>query len=278
MIDWFASIEANPTKSIQELAGMLPSIEIRGKNYVPVRERVGLFRAFYGGDWSILTDIVKSEGEIGGKVVVKASIADAAGRIIAVGHSEQTRGDGPVNSYAPLENAETQAIGRALSNLGLAGGEYASADELAGLPANIPHSKPPPISLQLQDPPASGGSQRAESSDPIRNVGDDSMVEGTVADKEWKQELGSDDSGVLGEGPLIPAAWPAIASGMIAFLPHQEDLSDLNLYYRNNRPLLDEMKKKAPEEYGALMSAFTAWKGILTEKQAQPANSERIEL
>jgi len=35
-----------------------------------------------------------------------------------------------VNTTSALENAETSAIGRALASLGLAGGEYASANEM----------------------------------------------------------------------------------------------------------------------------------------------------
>jgi hypothetical protein len=44
--------------------------------------------------------------------------------------AEEIRGQGLVNTTSALENAETSAIGRALSSLGLAGGEYASANEM----------------------------------------------------------------------------------------------------------------------------------------------------
>jgi hypothetical protein len=44
--------------------------------------------------------------------------------------AEEIRGQGMVNTTSALENAETSAIGRALSSLGLAGGEYASANEM----------------------------------------------------------------------------------------------------------------------------------------------------
>ena len=44
--------------------------------------------------------------------------------------AEEIRGQGLVNTTSALENAETSAIGRALASLGLAGGEYASANEL----------------------------------------------------------------------------------------------------------------------------------------------------
>jgi len=52
--------------------------------------------------------------------------------------AEEIRGQGyfelgdkrNINTTSALENAETSAIGRALSSLGLAGGEYASANEM----------------------------------------------------------------------------------------------------------------------------------------------------
>ena len=44
--------------------------------------------------------------------------------------AEEIRGQGLVNTTSALENAETSAIGRALASLGLAGGEYASANEM----------------------------------------------------------------------------------------------------------------------------------------------------
>jgi hypothetical protein len=37
-----------------------------------------------------------------------------------------------MNSVSALENAETSAIGRALSNMGLSGGEFSSFDETSG--------------------------------------------------------------------------------------------------------------------------------------------------
>jgi hypothetical protein len=65
--------------------------------------------------------------------VVKARITDVEGKTIGSGYAEEIRGQGHVNQTSALENAETSAIGRALASIGLAGGEYASANEMDGV-------------------------------------------------------------------------------------------------------------------------------------------------
>jgi hypothetical protein len=62
---------------------------------------------------------------------MKATISDEKGRVIATGHAEEVRASSQINKTSALENAETSAIGRALAALGMAGTEFASADEVA---------------------------------------------------------------------------------------------------------------------------------------------------
>ena len=65
------------------------------------------------------------------RVVMKAIIQDGSSITVATGYAEEVRGSTNINKTSALENAETSAIGRALACLGLAGTEYASADEVA---------------------------------------------------------------------------------------------------------------------------------------------------
>ena len=102
-------------------------VSIHGKEYQTVAFRVGKFREKYPTH-SLTTEIVTRDPEI---VVMKATIADEAGRILATGHSEEVRKASQINRTSALENAETSAIGRALAALGLGGTEFASADEVA---------------------------------------------------------------------------------------------------------------------------------------------------
>lgn len=103
-------------------------VNIHGKEYQTVAYRVGKFREIHGFELSLVTDIVTRTDEC---VVMKATISNGEGRVLATGHSEEYRADGKINATSALENAETSAIGRALASLGLGGTEFASADEVA---------------------------------------------------------------------------------------------------------------------------------------------------
>jgi deoxycytidylate deaminase len=101
-------------------------VNIRGKEYKTVAERVAEFRAEYHLEYAILTEIV-SAAEV---VQVKASISNKDGFIVATGFAEEVRGSTNINKTSALENCETSAVGRALAAFGLGGTEYATANEV----------------------------------------------------------------------------------------------------------------------------------------------------
>jgi hypothetical protein len=107
------------------------TINIKGKEYVPVNERVLYFRGTDEyKDWSIITEIVSFDADV---AVVKASVVDANGVVKATGHAFETQSDklSFVNKTSYLENAETSAVGRALGLLGIGiDAAFASADEV----------------------------------------------------------------------------------------------------------------------------------------------------
>ena len=98
-----------------------------GKLYTQVVHRMEAFRKHHGTDFGVDTSILVNDGK---KVVIKAIITDKDNRVVGSGMAEEIRGQGLVNTTSALENAETSAVGRALASLGLAGGEYASANEI----------------------------------------------------------------------------------------------------------------------------------------------------
>lgn len=112
-----------------ELAASPGKMDFKGKAYAPVAMRVEFLRRAFGTEVGITTEIVSIDERV---VIMRAVIADAEGRPLATGYAEEFRSNKGVNSTSALENAETSAVGRALAALGLGGGEYASADELAG--------------------------------------------------------------------------------------------------------------------------------------------------
>lgn len=94
----------------------LPTIDIRGKEYVMVKDRITAFHELYPHG-SITTEILTNDDK---SVVVKAVIktdinADAR---TFTGHSEAYRGVGQMGQV-PVEVAETSAVGRAMAMLGI---------------------------------------------------------------------------------------------------------------------------------------------------------------
>lgn len=111
--------------AFEELKTM-PTIDIDGKAYTTVTNRITIFRRYFS-DYSIVTDVLQNDDI---KVVVQTKITTPSGVIIATGLAEEFRGKNIINTTSALENAETSSIGRALACLSLGGCEYASANEV----------------------------------------------------------------------------------------------------------------------------------------------------
>jgi hypothetical protein len=93
----------------------MKTINIKGKEYVTVNERIKAFRNTYK-DYSLVTDIVEISDN---HCVMKASILDPQGKVVATGYARETVSKSPINKFAFVENAETSAWGRALGNFGI---------------------------------------------------------------------------------------------------------------------------------------------------------------
>ena len=102
-------------------------VNIHGKEYLTVARRISDFRGQHP-QMAIQTELVSSDMDM---VVMKASILDIDGKLLATGYAEEARGSTNINRTSALENCETSAVGRALAFFGLAGTEIASADEVA---------------------------------------------------------------------------------------------------------------------------------------------------
>ena len=106
------------------------AIDIKGKKYVLVSDRVQFFNENYPNG-SIITNLVSEPTSemIIIQAIVRPDIKESMRQFTA--YSQAVIGDGMVNKTAALENAETSAVGRALGFMGIGVIEsIASADEM----------------------------------------------------------------------------------------------------------------------------------------------------
>ena len=119
-------------KDIDRVNSEIKMIDMKGKDYAMVPERVTAFRKLFPEGF-ISTEIVAMEGPV---VLMKAKVGyyreDGSEAILGTGMAREERGKGMVNGTSHIENCETSAVGRALGmmGLGLNGGGICSAEEL----------------------------------------------------------------------------------------------------------------------------------------------------
>ena len=125
-------------------------VTIHGNQYVTVAERVALLhKDRKDQEVQITTTITEDNAE---QVVVRATVRCAAG--IFTGHAHSMKKATSVEGQAPLEVAETSAVGRALGFAGFGSAEgIASADEMQAATAPPPGRKPPARTPPARKPP-----------------------------------------------------------------------------------------------------------------------------
>jgi len=103
------------------------TINIHGKQYVEVKERIKYFREHFK-DWSLTSEVIDLTED---RCVIKATISNEKGRVIASGIAYESKGSSYINKTSFIENCETSAWGRALANIGIGlDVAIASADEV----------------------------------------------------------------------------------------------------------------------------------------------------
>ena len=105
----------------------MKTVNIKGKEYVEVNERVKYFVKEYVG-WSIETEMLSNEN---GVCIFKAIVRDEDGIMRATGHAYEKEDSSFINKTSYIENCETSAVGRALGFLGIGiDTSIASSDEV----------------------------------------------------------------------------------------------------------------------------------------------------
>ena len=119
-------------KDIDRVNSEIKMIDMKGKDYAMVPERVTAFRKLFPEGF-IRTEIVSINEQA---VLMQAKVGyykeDLTEVVLATGYAKEEKGKGMVNGTSHIENCETSAVGRALGmiGLGLNGGGICSAEEL----------------------------------------------------------------------------------------------------------------------------------------------------
>lgn len=101
------------------------TIDIKGKQYTPVNQRVMAFRMCYPTG-TIDTEIVSHENDV---IVMKATVG-VGQTILGVGYAFEAKNSSNINRTSYIENCQTSAVGRALGFAGFGvDASIASAEE-----------------------------------------------------------------------------------------------------------------------------------------------------
>lgn len=113
-------------EDIENVNKQLKGIDVKGKNYIEVNQRIKAFRMLYP-EGTITTDILFMDN---GVVTMKASVYNGE-KLLATGLAQEKENSTFINKTSFVENAETSAVGRALGMLGIGiDTSIASAEEV----------------------------------------------------------------------------------------------------------------------------------------------------
>lgn len=93
----------------------ITTIDVKGKNYAEVNQRIKVFRMLYPAG-VIETEILSVENGI---CIMKATIKDDNDHILGIGHAYEKENSTFINKTSYIENCETSAVGRALAMCGI---------------------------------------------------------------------------------------------------------------------------------------------------------------
>lgn len=114
-------------EDIKRVNSEIQTIDIKGKQYAEVPQRVAAFRKLFPNG-SLTSEIVYLQD---GMCVIKATACDEDGRVLATGHAYEREGSTFINKTSYIENCESSAWGRCLGAINLGSDtSMASAEEV----------------------------------------------------------------------------------------------------------------------------------------------------
>lgn len=266
---WTANLKAL-NAAIAQLAASKEARGIKqkgGKKYTVVADRVEAFRTHFGDMASIQTEILHySPKDKAHPIVVQACIYmwdnGTSPRLVATGFAEEWRDEGYVNATSALENCETSAIGRALANLGLHGGEYASANEIDIAETKQAHLSKGP---KVQVIPQAGVKIVSVKLDGVKIDMPEVDLKDTLAPAaDIAPEF--PDPKVQPEAPAAQIGWETMVDAVEAFLPLCDDVDGLKKFWERNLNVINDLREKSPKDFATVKAMFAARKAFLKGK------------
>ena len=118
---------------LQEANKLIKTIDVKGKDYAEVPQRIKAFRSLFPNG-AIETSIISNDNQM---VVMKATVRDDEGHILGEGHAYEKESSSFINKTSYIENCETSAVGRALGMCGFGiDTSVASYEEVANAISN----------------------------------------------------------------------------------------------------------------------------------------------
>ena len=102
-------------EDIKKVNETISTIDVKGKNYAEVNQRIKAFRMLYPAG-TLETEILSVEN---GVCIMKATIKDDNDHILGIGHAYEKENSTFINKTSYIENCETSAVGRALAMCGI---------------------------------------------------------------------------------------------------------------------------------------------------------------
>lgn len=101
-------------EDIKKANESIVTLDVKGKEYAQVNERIKAFRMVYPMG-AILTEMISNDN---GVCIFRAKIIDEQGNLVATGTAYEKENSTFINKTSYIENCETSAVGRALGMAG----------------------------------------------------------------------------------------------------------------------------------------------------------------
>jgi hypothetical protein len=275
-----------------------------GKTYTMVQDRVETLRRSTGDYYQITTEMLHYTNEPGGSIVFRAVIRNADGQTVATGHAEEVRGSSQITDTSAIEVCETSSVGRALAMLGIHGGEFASAEELAIVVDKLdkkasrpaPQVVAPPKELKPSARPSALVHQEAmagqakdqitraiESETPMKQLDIEQAVEDAGGKpnglhnaqimKDLRSDVADMVSTIKGRTPVLKPTGDCemIAECFFTFMPLCSTVEETYSFWYANEGVLNTLKANDPSLFEQVKLRFVARRDEF-KKEASNAN------